>query len=638
MEKRIYFEMDGDRSFIQKDPSFTKLVKTARLQDVSGEIKEFLRENKPKEGYGFLLIAAMGDDNWGDNRNKDLFPEEGLSNDGEEWGYKTYMNGGKWFRKHRNKETDESYGDVVFSYFNTKMHRVEVITEYNISKDDWTASSLENDEDIQTSMGTTINYDICSACHPDWRKFYKVPESEMKVLADTKSDEVVKEISDKYNLELPSPYKFNSGGGLLGIAKDGTRYCDHINFRLGEYLPTGNKIVMVNLRPKLFDISFVNTNADKSSFVLAKVAEDKQSDDKKSEMTKEVPSEIISKEQDEILNYFNEVISPSLRSGEEEIPNKVLDTMASKHSLEEILSSFLAIGSLPKNKEMQRIIIINMGKSPGYADDLERKGHIINDQMISDMRGLAGGMELDLGYNHVNDDILQSIMPFAMNKSYYNRPVCKRIIMIKKAKDINAYIPAEYNSFSKGPIPQILFTIAAFAGIAKLSGNKSMLKVLHGMLKNRTSTVGAILGASAAAEILSNINREVQNNKEFLNQKVSALGMKSLIGIPAGSYVWGEHIKNKARRGRQISLPEEAIAKYPLGSSIAMLLAASAISKSSAGQMAKGLFKKVGEDMAVSIGFEGLDINDYPISKQAEVIVGFFDAIGTKYMHLIKNA
>jgi ribosomal protein L31 len=307
------------------------------------------------------------------------------------------MNGGKWFRKHKNKSDDESYGNVVFSYFNPKMHRIEVIVEYDLDKDDWTKDSIEKNIDIQTSMGTTINYDICNVCHPNWRQFYKVDEEDMKTLADTKDEKIVEAIVKKYGLKLSFTDKFNSGGGLMGIAKDGTRYCIHIKNELGRYLSNWQKVVMVNLRPKLFDISFVSVNADKSSFVLAKVASDKNSDDKKSEMTKEVPTENLSDDSDEIINYFDNVISPALRATEEELPNKVLDEMASKNTLEEILSSFLAIGSFPKNREMQRILVINMGNSPDYADELERNGHIINDDLIEEMSELPRGMELDLG-------------------------------------------------------------------------------------------------------------------------------------------------------------------------------------------------------------------------------------------------
>ena len=59
---------------------------------------------------------------------------------------------------------------------------------------------------------------------------------------------------------------------IRGLAVTKEQYCQHIKFELGRILPNGTKVAMVNLHPRMFDISFVHIGADKTSKVLAKLA------------------------------------------------------------------------------------------------------------------------------------------------------------------------------------------------------------------------------------------------------------------------------------------------------------------------------------------------------------------------------
>ena len=224
---------------------YAEKIKTAGILDyadgfingkgVDEQINAFINSSnfKPKkEKNGYLVMSAMGaEEAWGSNLNCDAFKEQELKNS-----YKTFENGYA-YEEHANKDPKKSVGKILFSCYNEKMRRVELVVEV--------FDKAGNGEKFmkklwQVSMGTTIKYDECPVC-----------------------------------------------GNKAKTTKD---YCKHIKNELGKIMPDGTKVVMINVGCKFFDISFVRIAADLTGRTIKKIASAKKC--KEAEINKEIDSNI----------------------------------------------------------------------------------------------------------------------------------------------------------------------------------------------------------------------------------------------------------------------------------------------------------------------------------------------------------
>lgn len=193
------------------------LTKTAAAADIDN----FVKDIPVRDGYFYLHINAMGaGEYYGSNRNGDYFPEAQLIR----W-HKTFETSpAHVFRHHVNKDPAKSIGKVIFSYYNPRMHRVELITE--VSKELGADEYLKITQLGQypaTSMACNTPFDVCSIC------------------------------GNKAHSRL--------------------QYCTHLTTQLNTLYPDGRKVMALNLGPlKFFDISIVIRPADITSSVLEKVA------------------------------------------------------------------------------------------------------------------------------------------------------------------------------------------------------------------------------------------------------------------------------------------------------------------------------------------------------------------------------
>lgn len=185
------------------------------------DIQAYLGNLSPKPGFTYLHINAMTAGEYhGSNRNADFFPEENLRKY-----HKTFETTPAYvYRSHINKDPKKSYGKVIFSIYNERMHRVELICECpNELVDDINDRILEGDFPT-TSMATRTPYDTCSICG--------------------------------------------------NKAHSRQEYCEHLRGQLNRLYPDGRKVFAINNGPlTFFDISIVVRPADVNSSILQKVAD-----------------------------------------------------------------------------------------------------------------------------------------------------------------------------------------------------------------------------------------------------------------------------------------------------------------------------------------------------------------------------
>ena len=117
------------------EPNQLGLTKIAS-NDYSKEVMNAIAALKRDPLLYYVVINALGSlEVWGMNRNGDGFPREGLSHyslrsdigTANDYGYKTFEYHANFFKNHINKSDSPKFGKVIFSHWNPRIERVELI-------------------------------------------------------------------------------------------------------------------------------------------------------------------------------------------------------------------------------------------------------------------------------------------------------------------------------------------------------------------------------------------------------------------------------------------------------------------------------------------------------------------------------
>ena len=568
------------------------MAKEASYASYGDEIRDYISSLSPRANKAYLLISALGDENWGSNTNADMFPTEGLSNPTEEYGFTTYVKHGNWFHNHDNKDPEKGFGKPVFAYWNGNMGRVELIVEVDLLKDHKTRKALENNETIQTSMGSFVDYDICTICHPNWKEFYKIPEPDMVALSNAKSLEEVYSIGEKYGVDLSYIKRLNDpvsvtvkkdgkteekiyDGGPEGISRHPKMYCSHMKFSRNRILPTGERVCVVNLRPIFFDISFVSVNADKSSFVLAKVASDisvpdaideevilsrlKKLSAQKVGMEKEVTGDVVSSDSSEISDYYKEILAPDVCLRERELPDSFVDSIADKYNLDDILRAFLSQGMYPHPREFFRMYMISSGNRNALKD-ADANGVYLTPEVLSECSPYGKCLDMSIEPNRELSSLLSK---YASERSHFYPEITKRIAMVKKAN------PA-MNPYYFGEQPDRV--------TEKIKNKNLMGSLIPALIMSA--------GAYYLAKPVSVGDAMSALGKTIARHGVKIAGVVGMIAPTIGTYLYAGHAVNKARRGESLNSVEKLVGNNPLATSVVLTMFA---------RNPKGMTKGVGD-------------------------------------------
>jgi hypothetical protein len=226
-----YVDIPENNVSFSRSLVFNGFEKTADLkteEKLDKRILEHAGKVKSDAKKVYVLMTAMSaSDYWGANNNHDYFFERDLWNDEDSnTGYLSFLTANP-FRNHKNDDPSKGLGQVEISTYNPKMHRVELVVRIDRDKTDKHGHSdlferLMSGERTGVSMGIKIPNDYCSFCGNP---------------AKTKKD-----------------------------------YCEHIRSTLGQIMPNGVKVVMLNPKGRLFDISFIDgRQADNIARVISKV-------------------------------------------------------------------------------------------------------------------------------------------------------------------------------------------------------------------------------------------------------------------------------------------------------------------------------------------------------------------------------
>jgi hypothetical protein len=218
-------------------------------EKTASEAFDYIKTVTPREGCTIVLVNAFGAyEYYDDNRNGDAFPErtyrvgeratcghpgcqprnlEGWISPDEvvTQHYKTFETRGGIYKHHVNKDPRKSLGRIEKAFWNSSMHRSELLLEIRNRLDPELVGKINAGEFPAVSMGCNVRWDVCAKC-----------------------------------------------GHRAPTRKD---YCEHLRSAMRQIDPaTGIRNCALNPSPSFFDISFVWRPADRTGFMLKKVAED----------------------------------------------------------------------------------------------------------------------------------------------------------------------------------------------------------------------------------------------------------------------------------------------------------------------------------------------------------------------------
>ena len=298
------------------------MEKTAGHDLYSEDIRSFLSGLEREKGKLYALVNALtAGEYYGPNKNGDYFPEQALKKY-----HPTFVDHGYVYTHHNNKDPKKSLGEILFSTFNDDMKRVELVISLDTTKDkvNKIINELVDGQLPATSMGTRVPYDICSICGHK--------------------------------------------------AKTRKQYCDHLKTQMGEILPDGRRVYANNTIPKFFDISLVTIPADPTSKFMAVFGLDsikQASAEKTAEINRKAE---IKKQIDGKVTNVTEDPKKLLLYTQGELTQDQIEKL-SKHPLNEVLSTMLALRVMPKRADFQKLALYSMDKKE-LANKLEKQGHV----------------------------------------------------------------------------------------------------------------------------------------------------------------------------------------------------------------------------------------------------------------------
>jgi hypothetical protein len=192
--------------------------------------EEYIRSITPEPGKSVVLVIGLGDhETYGPNRNGDGFPSEAVkgkisSDEVLPKHYKSYEKA-HVFEHHVNHDPAKAIGVVKKAFWNPHMRRVEVIEDFSHEKAPHLLEKIAAGEYPAKSMGCRIKYDVCTTCG--------------------------------------------------NKARTRAEYCDHLKYAMSQIDPhTGRQNAALNPSPDFFDSSWVIRPADRTGYMLKKVAKD----------------------------------------------------------------------------------------------------------------------------------------------------------------------------------------------------------------------------------------------------------------------------------------------------------------------------------------------------------------------------
>jgi hypothetical protein len=503
------------------------LEKTA---EYSFEIQDFVKSLSPDPKFYYLLVNALGaGEHYGSNRNGDFFPIEALKKF-----HKTFETEAQIYKHHRNKPKlgHPSYGDVLFSHYNPRMHRVELIIKLDTEKAPDIKKDFDEGKPLALSMGARVPEDYCSICGH--------------------------------------------------AAKTRAQYCDHTKYSMNKLMPDGRKVYVINKTPKFFDISFVRIPADRTAYVMAKVASSENviSSAEKAEKMGIKEADIVKKIEGKVENISSDP-KRLIVDTQPSMPQSLMKSLVKQSSLNSVLSTLMGLRIMPTRDEFQKLALYSVGKD-SLAEKYSQQGMVFTvdestEPIFAD----------DLGPSFFSEKLAKEILTYEdyISKAPLTKPVVMNRIIEKIAMEVHRegsrmeqdgsvpppknepFDPMDTRKPKISPVRNPLFATAGLAGL--YYGYQKLFNNARGfdrVIMKNPWLLPVLIGTGTAASMYG---------QEKIGNLLGGPIGRTLITVPA-TYLWSGHAEKKVRKGEEIGPYSNFVRKNPL---IASILHSAAIGK-----------------------------------------------------------
>lgn len=513
---------------LESDKTFEKIASKRNLpKEVDEAIKNIVR----KKDHSYVLTTAMGDgETWGNNKNGDYFPYDGLLGIQNEkvWGekadkderldskiskfkgvpvrrYQTFEDA-HFFHHHKNKiERDPHFGYVEKAIWNPRMRTVLLIIGVDRKKDPETAEMIDKNQLISVSMGAKLPWDRCSIC------------------------------GSKHKSIL--------------------QYCSHLKFNMGQILEDGRRVYAENLFPRFFDISKVTRPAFLAGLQLEKIATAYNANFEFSidlaefydigQFDKNAEEEKTSAIYKELPVHIEGTIAKTCNT-EKDLPHKLMEDLANLKP-QEAWGALTNAGIIAKPNEFAYILLKNSGNHK-LADEFVKAKAIVKNP---DIKGL--------------DENLHSLATIEINHASVkaSKTIPHAVIEERSIESIDDRIYATEKGLRKE------------AEVVRTIGLGSILSALYLLYRqNAESHFNAygLLGSGISQMVRDKEKSEkfIGNNAfviEELNKNAAlSVGKKMFLRGAAGftaPYILSAHYQNKMNQGQYVGGLGRLIANNP---------------------------------------------------------------------------
>jgi len=218
---KLQFQGDQESLWEACGGSMSALVQTdTGVKQAASDVisKEILEQYRPDKDHWLQHVVALGDyETWGENRNADAYDKVANSTC-----HSNFVKYGHFFREHKHSSPALKIGDIKYSAYNPKMHRVELLVWGNKKLAAAEYADALQGKTRTYSMACKIAFDVCNICGHE--------------------------------------------------AKSPAVWCEHMKLARGQYIPEHKKYAFVfNPNPKFFDISDVGYPADRTAYGLRQI-------------------------------------------------------------------------------------------------------------------------------------------------------------------------------------------------------------------------------------------------------------------------------------------------------------------------------------------------------------------------------
>ena len=473
---------------------------------VTEEITDTFKYNLEVKEDNSYVVDFIGHNS---NRNGDSFPEKSL----KEY-HKTFETNANVYIHHKNKPKlgHRIYGKVLHSHYNEKMHRVELVIELDIIAAPDIKERIDKKENVAVSMGCRVKFDECSICGN------KAPKIE--------------------------------------------DYCIHLKTQMGQILSDGRKVYAINNYPKFFDISFVRIPADRTGYMMAKVASNKNTfsissiENAKNAGIKE--ADIVK------LIEGGKTISGSsdpkrlIINSQPEMPKEMIKNLTDKNSLSQIFSTLLGMRIMPSRRDFQKLVLYSTNKQD-IADEYDSKNMVFQ---VNEKEEPKIPNDVHPRFFHSDTANIIREYPEYLRKAPLTKPVVIIRIMEKMANHQEGSMMEQKAELPLLPIKNPTWSLVGlgslyygFSKLMTLVDNATPMQKI--IVKNPWLLPILVGGTSLGAIALQ---------KSFMEKKAAidpGWFIRTALAVPA-TYVWSGHAEAQKQRGKQISPYSDLVRKQPL--------------------------------------------------------------------------